>query len=158
MPSSEYRMLATGAGPLSDVISSRTPEGSPNRCPICQAMICVEPSQPPGDAPCPHCGNLLWFSKPAGSSGPMLIYDYQKVIAPIEERVSESLGISREEMHTHFIEDVGAASLDIVQLVMELEEEFDLTIPPDIAGNFRTLGEAIDWIMRERERRKESGD
>jgi anti-anti-sigma regulatory factor len=42
-------------------IASRTPEGAPNRCPVCGSFIEVEPSDPPGDAPCPNCGHLLWF-------------------------------------------------------------------------------------------------
>src|SRR5262249_23325486 len=42
-------------------ISSRTPEGLPNRCPVCGADVCVEPSNPAGDAPCPECGQLLWL-------------------------------------------------------------------------------------------------
>jgi len=44
-------------------ISSRTPEGAPNRCPVCGNSIRIEPSIPPGDAPCPNCGSLLWFAK-----------------------------------------------------------------------------------------------
>jgi len=44
------------------VISSRTPEGRPNRCPVCGSAITIEPSEPAGDAPCPHCGHLLWFT------------------------------------------------------------------------------------------------
>ena len=43
--------------------SSRTPEGWPNRCPVCGMDVCIEPSVPPGDAPCPHCGHLLWFAQ-----------------------------------------------------------------------------------------------
>lgn len=42
-------------------ISSRTPEGVPNRCPLCGTDLRLEPSNPPGDAPCPNCGHLLWF-------------------------------------------------------------------------------------------------
>lgn len=41
--------------------SSRTPEGEPNRCPFCNKKIRIEPSTPPGDAPCPFCGCLVWF-------------------------------------------------------------------------------------------------
>ncbi len=41
--------------------SSRTPEGEPNRCPICGHEVTLEPTTPPGDAPCPYCGSLLWF-------------------------------------------------------------------------------------------------
>lgn len=44
-------------------ISTRTPEGEPNKCPVCGQRVCVEPSRPPGDAPCPTCGTLLWFPR-----------------------------------------------------------------------------------------------
>ncbi len=43
------------------VISSRTPEGTPNHCPVCGNDLRLEPSLPTLDAPCPHCGHLLWF-------------------------------------------------------------------------------------------------
>ncbi len=45
--------------------SSRTPEGEPNRCPVCGGWMRLEPSQPTGDAPCPHCGCLIWFEQAA---------------------------------------------------------------------------------------------
>jgi hypothetical protein len=41
-------------------ISSRTPEGSPWRCPMCGSYVRMEPSWPSGDATCSHCGTLLW--------------------------------------------------------------------------------------------------
>ena len=41
--------------------SSRTPEGEPNRCPVCCKEFRLDPSRPPGDAPCPNCGSLAWF-------------------------------------------------------------------------------------------------
>jgi anti-anti-sigma factor len=44
------------------VISSRTLEGRPNSCPVCGSAIKIEPSDPAGDAPCPDCGHLLWFT------------------------------------------------------------------------------------------------
>ncbi|MBB3210735.1 endogenous inhibitor of DNA gyrase (YacG/DUF329 family) [Rhodopirellula rubra] len=44
------------------VISSRTPDGWPNNCPICGHSISITPSQNTLDAPCPHCGHLLWFA------------------------------------------------------------------------------------------------
>ncbi len=43
--------------------ASRTPEGQPNRCPMCGRAVRLEPSSPPGDAPCPSCGHLLWFPR-----------------------------------------------------------------------------------------------
>ena len=73
-------------------------------------------------------------------------------MADIEQRVieivSENLGVSKDQItrSTSFTEDVGADSLDIVELVMELEEEFEITIPDDQAEKIKTVGEAIDYI------------
>ena len=73
----------------------------------------------------------------------------------VEERVieivCESLGANKEQVtrQTSFSDDVGADSLDIVELVMELEEEFEITIPDDQAEKIKTVGEAIDYIERE---------
>ncbi len=52
------------------VISSRTPEGDPNRCPICGAECRLEPSEPARDGPCPQCGHLLWFARDADTTNP----------------------------------------------------------------------------------------
>ena len=46
---------------MSMTISSRTPEGSFNRCPVCGKVMNITPSEPSGDATCPHCGSLVWF-------------------------------------------------------------------------------------------------
>src|SRR4051812_33776265 len=76
-------------------------------------------------------------------------------VASVEERVidivCENLGVNKEQVtrQTSFQEDVGADSLDIVELVMELEEEFEITIPDDQAEKIKTVGEAIDYIERE---------
>lgn len=73
-------------------------------------------------------------------------------MASIEERVvnivSESLGVDKEKISrdTHFVNDLGADSLDTVELVMELEEEFDISIPEDAAEKIQRVGEAIDYI------------
>ena len=48
------------------MISSRTPEGEWNQCPMCQSAVRIEPSQPFGDATCPVCGSLLWFLAAGG--------------------------------------------------------------------------------------------
>jgi acyl carrier protein len=77
------------------------------------------------------------------------------IVASVEERVieivCENLGVSKEQVtrSTSFIDDVGADSLDIVELVMELEEEFEITIPDEEAEKIKTVGEAIDYIERE---------
>ena len=78
----------------------------------------------------------------------------------VEERVieivCENLGVNREQVtrQTSFQEDVGADSLDIVELVMELEEEFDIQIPDNDAEKIKTVGEAIDYIEK---KQKEKG-
>ena len=46
------------------MISSRTPEGIPGECPVCGQTLVIEPSLPTRDAPCPHCGCLVWFDEP----------------------------------------------------------------------------------------------
>lgn len=73
-------------------------------------------------------------------------------MASVAERVTdivaEQLGVDKEKIkpETHFVNDLGADSLDTVELVMELEEEFDINIPDDAAEKIQTVGEAIDFI------------
>ena len=80
-------------------------------------------------------------------------------MASVEERVieivCENLAVSKDQVSrdTKFIEDIGADSLDIVELIMELEEEFEITIPDDQAEKIKTVGEAIDHINREIEKK-----
>lgn len=73
-------------------------------------------------------------------------------MASIEERVKEivveQLGVEAEEVteEASFINDLGADSLDTVELVMALEEEFDQEIPDEEAEKLDTVGKAIDYI------------
>ena len=62
--------------------------------------------------------------------------------------VAEQLGVDKEKVTpaTHFVNDLGADSLDTVELVMELEEEFDVDIPDDAAEKIQTVGQAIEFI------------
>ena len=70
----------------------------------------------------------------------------------IEEKViqivSEQLSVEKSEItrDTSFQDDLNADSLDIVELVMELEDEFDMTIPDEEAEKLKTVGDAIDYI------------
>ena len=69
------------------VISSRTPEGEPFRCPACGAVDRIEPSRPPGDAPCPSCGQLLWFSAPKEDvRRPRLLREHAEALLRSEPR------------------------------------------------------------------------
>lgn len=62
--------------------------------------------------------------------------------------VSEQLGVPKEEVarESSFVDDLKADSLDVVELVMEFEDEFDITIPDDDYEKIRTVGDAIDYI------------
>ena len=72
----------------------------------------------------------------------------------IEEKViqvvSEQMSVDKSEISrsTSFVNDLNADSLDTVELVMELEDEFDLTIPDEEAEKLKTVGEAIDYIQK----------
>jgi acyl carrier protein len=73
-------------------------------------------------------------------------------MSTIEERVKkiiiEQLGVKEDEvkLEASFVEDLGADSLDTVELVMALEEEFDTEIPDDQAEKITTVKTAIDYI------------
>ena len=64
------------------------------------------------------------------------------------EIVSEQMGVNKDQVtsETSFINDLGADSLDTVELVMELEEEFDINIPDEDAEKIETVGQAIKYI------------
>jgi acyl carrier protein len=66
------------------------------------------------------------------------------------EIVCEQMGQSKDKVteNTSFINDLGADSLDTVELVMELEDEFDLSIPDEEAEKIKTVGDAIQYIEK----------
>ncbi len=80
-------------------------------------------------------------------------------VTSVEERVidivCQNLVVNRDQLSrsASFQEDIGADSLELVELMMELEEEFDITIPEDQADRIRTVGEAIEYIEREQAKR-----
>ncbi|MCH2180645.1 MAG: acyl carrier protein [Mariniblastus sp.] len=73
-------------------------------------------------------------------------------MSSVEEKVIEivagQLGVDKDKIkpESNFVNDLGADSLDTVELVMELEEEFDISIPDDAAEKIQTVGEAINHI------------
>ena len=66
----------------------------------------------------------------------------------IGEIIIEQLGVSKEEVvpEASFVDDLGADSLDIVELVMAMEEEFDVEIPDDEAEKITTVSEAVSFV------------
>ena len=70
------------------------------------------------------------------------------VMERVTDIVSEQLGVDKDKINadTSFVNDLGADSLDTVELVMELEEEFDVTIPDEEAEKIQTVGQAVEYI------------
>ncbi|MEK7403301.1 MAG: acyl carrier protein [Gemmatimonadota bacterium] len=66
----------------------------------------------------------------------------------IRDIIEKELGVEREKLtdNASFIEDLGADSLDIVELVMEFEKEFNIDIPDEDAEKLRTVGDAIGYM------------
>ena len=64
------------------------------------------------------------------------------------EIVAEQMGVDKGEVtrETSFVNDLNADSLDTVELVMEFEDEFELSIPDEEAEKIQTVGQAIDYI------------
>ena len=111
-------------------ISSRTPGGQPNQCPVCGAVVCIEPAKPFGDAPCPACGQLLWFTRHRDG---VVFYDPSTATAKkaeVRAFIASQLGVELSSVPSDLEEldlaSLGGDSLDTVELAMELEQEFDI--------------------------------
>jgi acyl carrier protein len=72
------------------------------------------------------------------------------LVEKVKQIISEQLGVEEAEVtpSSSFIDDLGADSLDTVELVMALEENFDLEIPDEAAEKIRTVQDAVDYIEK----------
>jgi acyl carrier protein len=72
-----------------------------------------------------------------------------ELIQKVKDIIAESLGVKKTEVvsSASFIDDLNADSLDIVELVMTIEKEFDIEIPDDEAEKIRTVQDAVDYIV-----------
>ena len=75
--------------------------------------------------------------------------DVQAIENKVVEIISEQMGVDKSEItrNTSFINDLNADSLDTVELVMEFEDEFDMSIPDEEAEKIQTVGAAVDYIV-----------
>jgi acyl carrier protein len=110
----------------------------------------VEPPQRYGEMPCPRCGSLLWFRQDRAG---LRLHDAPEAAAirkRVQEIVGANLGVEPERLTdaSSFVQDVGADTLDIVELVMELEEGFGITIPDADAEKILTVGDLVDYLAR----------
>ncbi|HLL55417.1 MAG TPA: acyl carrier protein [Myxococcaceae bacterium] len=71
-----------------------------------------------------------------------------EIEAKVKSIIADQLGVGEDEIkpESSFIEDLGADSLDIVELVMAMEEEFEVEIPDEEAENIKSVGDAINYI------------
>lgn len=70
------------------------------------------------------------------------------IFEQVKELVVEQLGVEADEVtpEASFVDDLGADSLDIVELVMAFEEHFDMEIPDEDAEKIQTVGDAVNYI------------
>jgi len=73
----------------------------------------------------------------------------EEILAKVKSVVSEKLNVGEDQVTTDakFVEDLGADSLDQVELIMALEDEFDLKIPEEEAEQLSTIGAAVEFIL-----------
>ena len=118
-------------------ISSRTPEGFPSHCPLCGQAAEIEFSDPADDAPCPHCGQLLWLST--------------QVVAMIRKHLLGEFPDQpiRKLDPSMRLADLGD-SLDDVELIMVLEEHLHFAIPDKAAEKIVTIADLIRYLTEHR--------
>ena len=75
--------------------------------------------------------------------------DREEILDKVKAVVADQLNVEEDEVveDASFIDDLGADSLGIVELVMALEEEFDISIPDEDAEGIKTVGDAISYIQ-----------
>ncbi|MCK4889252.1 MAG: acyl carrier protein [Candidatus Aminicenantes bacterium] len=73
----------------------------------------------------------------------------EEILVKVKGVVAEKLNVGEDQVTTDakFVEDLGADSLDQVELIMALEDEFDLKIPEEEAEKLSTVGSALDYIV-----------
>lgn len=74
----------------------------------------------------------------------------QDILTRVKKVTVEELGVKEEEVveTASFTDDLGADSLDVVELVMAFEEEFSIDIPDDEVGEIKTVGDAVNYISK----------
>ena len=77
-----------------------------------------------------------------------MVISEQEIQDKVVAIVSEQMGVEKAEIsrETSFVNDLNADSLDTVELVMEFEDEFEMSIPDEEAEKIKTVGQAIDYI------------
>lgn len=74
----------------------------------------------------------------------------EQVFSKVKDIIVEQLGVDENEVviSTSFVDDLGADSLDIVELIMAMEEEFDIEIPDEDAESIGTVEDVVNYIVK----------
>jgi hypothetical protein len=127
-------------------ISSRTPEGDPNQCPICGHRVRLEPSIDTRDAPCSSCGHLLWFSNDITSRHPDLAVKWSEAKELVLKIAAKRLGPPPERVRLA-LEGLSPDKFDKIKVVlvrlMQLNslKSWDDLVPLIEAANRKVGGE-----------------
>lgn len=73
----------------------------------------------------------------------------EEIFASVRELIADQLGLDKEQinMDSDIIDDLNADSLDVVDLIVTLENEYDMSIPDEEAQRLKTVGDAVDFIV-----------
>ena len=116
-------------------IGAATSDGEFGNCPFCGAELQIAFSRPFGEAVCPRCGKLLW--------------EESVLVDRLLQSIAQHLGMAANRLQTSQpLRELGADSLDQVELIMELEEEFGLRIPDDEAAQMESLDDLLRWLRK----------
>jgi acyl carrier protein len=74
------------------------------------------------------------------------------IFEKVKEKIAEQLGVDEDEitLESQIVDDLGADSLDVIELLMMLEEEYDMEIPDNDADQLNTVGDIVEYIKANR--------
>jgi len=126
--------------------SAPTPVVSLDCCPGFGTKAVPDAALTSGNLPCPACGRVLWFFRDAAG---LQVFSKETADKVLDVIVSK-LDVEREKLTPSlaFQEDLGADSLDVAEMIMQLEEDFDIAFPNEDAETVRTVGDAIRAVER----------
>jgi acyl carrier protein len=130
-----------------------TPATAPGTCPACSAPVAVEPASLTGETSCPACRQPLAYvnlrPQPHWYRAERLPEERRKKVERALAVIHERLGLAAPgtAVDDASFQDLGADSLDLVEVVMELEEVSGVTIPDEDADKLRTIGAVVDYLV-----------